>query len=80
MYRAIVRDFQESVTLLIRQVADQQNLSFDPINQSFFCFTAEAILGMDLCMHQSDPNVFQRPLFPDGIHAKSCAGACTECC
>jgi hypothetical protein len=80
MYRAIVRYFQESLTLLIRQVADQQNLPFDPINQSFFGFTAEAILGMHLSMHQSDPNVFERPSFPDGIHAKSYAGASTECC
>lgn len=80
MNRAIVRDLQESLTLLIRQVADQQNLPFDPINQPFFGFTAEAILGMHLPMHQSDPNVFQRPSFSVGIHTKCHAGACTECC
>jgi hypothetical protein len=80
MYRAIVRDLQESLTLLIRQVADQQNLPFDPINQSFFGFTAEAILGMHLSMRQSDLNVFQWPSFSVGIHTKCHAGACTECC
>ena len=80
MYRAIVRDFQESLTLLIRQVADQQNLSFDPINQSFFGFTAKTILGMHLFMHQSDPNVIEPPSFSVGIHTKCHAGACTKCC
>jgi hypothetical protein len=80
MYRAFVRDFQEPLTLLVRQVADQQNLSFDPIDQPFFGFTAEAILSIHLSMQQSDPNVFQRPSFPVGIHTKSHASACTECC
>jgi len=80
MYRAIVRDFQESLTLLIRKVADQQNLSFDPINESFFGFTAEAILGTHLSMRQSDPNFFQWPSFSVGIHTKCHAGACTKGC
>lgn len=80
MDRAIVRDFRESLTLFIRQVASQYNLSFDPINQSLVGFAAEAILGMHRFIHQSDRNVFQRPSFPYGIHAKSHAGACTGSC
>jgi hypothetical protein len=80
MDRTLVRDFQEPLTLLIGQIAHQHDLPLDLINQSFFDFAAEAILGMDLPMHQSDSYVFQGPSFPVGIDTQSNASARTERC
>jgi hypothetical protein len=57
-----------------------KSLSLDPLNKSFFGLTDEAVLGMDLFMHQSDLNDFERPLFSVGVLSDSHRGACTQCC
>ena len=77
---ALVRDLQEALSLLIAQIANQHNLPFDLINQSLPGLTDKAILGMDPCVRQSDPDLFQRPLFATGVHLDGDAGACPKCC
>jgi len=75
MNGTFVSDFQKSPPLLISELADQEDLSFDPIDKASFGFTADAIFGMDSSMLQPDANNLQRPSFSVSVHSNSRARA-----
>ena len=77
MNGTFVSDFQKPLALLIGELANQEDLSFDPIDHAGFGFTANAIFGMAFSMLQPDPNYLQRPSFSVSVHPnrRACAGA-----
>jgi hypothetical protein len=78
MNGTFVSDFQKSLALLISEHADQEYLSFDPIDKASFGFTADAIFDVNFSMLQSDANNLQRPSFSVSVHPNGHAGARAE--
>src|SRR5262245_60573577 len=77
MYRTLVGDFQESLTLLGAECAFQTYMAIDAIDHTFLDFTVEAILGMHLVVSEPYPHPVKGQLFVIGVEPQRhrCAGA-----
>jgi len=63
MHGTAVGDFEQALSLVIRQVADEFDFPLDTIHFAFLCLTGLAIFGVDLLVLKPDDNLLYRPFF-----------------
>jgi hypothetical protein len=75
---ALVSNFQQFGSLLVRQRPAKVNIAFDTVEHAFFGFAFGAIGGVDFRVSQMDRHFLERPSFAASVHRHGHRCTCTQ--